>query len=45
MDLKAGRNLITFEATAITYGNHVQRDPIYIKSIEIQGIFWHLFLC
>lgn len=35
--LKAGRNLLTFEATAITYGSHEKRDPIHIKSIEIQG--------
>lgn len=37
INMKAGRNLITFEATAITYGGVEMRDPIYIKSIEIQG--------
>ncbi|EDO48834.1 predicted protein [Nematostella vectensis] len=36
--LKAGRNLITWEVSAITYGSHEQRDPVYISEIEVQGV-------
>ncbi|XP_078343658.1 endosome/lysosome-associated apoptosis and autophagy regulator family member 2-like isoform X2 [Oculina patagonica] len=39
IDLKAGRNVIIWQATAITYGGaHDNREPVYIKSIEIQGV-------
>ncbi|KAK3733694.1 hypothetical protein QZH41_008482, partial [Actinostola sp. cb2023] len=36
--LKAGRNLITWEVSALTYGTHEKRDPVYIGEIEIQGV-------
>jgi len=36
--LKAGRNLITWEVSALTYGTRERRDPVYISDIEIQGI-------
>ncbi|XP_028517475.1 UPF0577 protein KIAA1324-like [Exaiptasia diaphana] len=38
IDLKAGRNLITWEVSALTYGSHERRDPVYISEIEIQGV-------
>lgn len=39
VNLKAGRNVIIWQATAITYGGkHDNREPVYIKSIEIQGV-------
>ena len=37
VSLKAGRNLITFQATGITYGAVEKREPVYIKSIQVQG--------
>lgn len=44
INLKAGRNVIIWQATAITYGGkHDNREPVYIKSIEIQGLRWVLF--
>ena len=42
ISLKAGRNVIIWQATAISYGEHDKREPVYIKSIEIQG--WCPFL-
>jgi len=31
--------VIVWQATAITYGGkHDNREPVYIKSIEIQGL-------
>ena len=43
INLKAGRNVIIWQATAITYGGkHDNRDPVFIKSIEIQGLKWVL---
>ncbi|CAH3117900.1 unnamed protein product [Porites lobata] len=41
INLKAGRNVIIWQATAITYDYEDQdsrREPVYIKSIEIQGV-------
>ena len=38
IDLKAGRNVINWQVTAITYGSHDRREPVYIRSIEIQGL-------
>ncbi|XP_027044003.1 UPF0577 protein KIAA1324-like homolog isoform X2 [Pocillopora damicornis] len=38
IDLKAGRNVINWQVTAITYGSHDRREPVYIRSIEIQGV-------
>lgn len=41
INLKAGRNVIIWQATAITYGGSGEsstREPVHIKSIEIQGL-------
>lgn len=41
INLKAGRNVIIWQATAITYGGSGEsstREPVHIKSIEIQGV-------
>ncbi|XP_068712559.1 endosome/lysosome-associated apoptosis and autophagy regulator family member 2-like isoform X1 [Montipora foliosa] len=39
INLKAGRNVIVWQASAITYSDDSgTRDPVYIKDIEIQGV-------